>query len=138
MKLPVDHITATQPLTPNPPTEGVVRKKEIPENEFGYDIGPETVKTFEKVLSRAKTVLWNGPLGVFENPLFEKGTRDIAEFLAAQRGVTTVIGGGDTAAAIAQFKLTDRMTHVSTGGGASLEFLEGKALPGIAALTDKK
>jgi len=138
LKLPIDHVTATQPLKPEPPTERFIRKKEIPVNEYGYDIGPETVEVFEKTLSKAKTVLWNGPLGVFENPLFEKGTRDVAEFLAEQKGTATVIGGGDTAAAIAHFKLTDRMTHVSTGGGASLEFLEGKTLPGIAALTDKK
>ncbi|MBI4436625.1 MAG: phosphoglycerate kinase [Candidatus Omnitrophica bacterium] len=138
LKLPIDHVTASVSLKPSPPTERFVRKKEIPENEFGYDIGPETVKGFEEALSKAKTVLWNGPLGVFENVLFEKGTREIAEFLAKQKGMTTILGGGDTAAAIAQFKLTDRMTHVSTGGGASLEFLEGKVLPGIAALTDKK
>jgi len=137
LKLPVDHITASSSLKPSPPTQKMVRFREIPEGEFGYDIGPQTVETFQAALRRAKTVLWNGPLGVCENPLFEKGTRDVAEFLAKQKGMTTVIGGGDTAAAIAQFGLTDRMTHVSTGGGASLEFLEGKTLPGIMALTDR-
>lgn len=136
-RLPVDHVTASISLTETP-TEAKVRLREIPKDEYGYDIGPQTVATFHQLLKEARTVFWNGPLGVFENSLFEKGTRAVAEFLAGRKGVTTVIGGGDTAAAIAQFGLTDKMSHVSTGGGASLEFLEGKQLPGIAALTDKK
>ena len=138
LRLPMDHVTASVSLKPDPPTQKKVRPRDIPENEYGYDIGPLTVASFQEVLGKAKTVLWNGPLGVFENSLFEKGTKDVAEFLAKQKGITTVIGGGDTAAAIARFGLTERMTHVSTGGGASLEFLEGKVLPGIMALTDKK
>ncbi len=135
--LPVDHVTADRPLKPEPPKKSTLRMESIPEGEFGYDIGPATVKRFKEALRQAKTVLWNGPLGVFENPLFEKGTREIASYLAEQKQTTTVIGGGDTAAAVEQFGLAGRMTHVSTGGGASLEFLEGKELPGIAALKDK-
>lgn len=138
LKLPVDHITAPSALKPDPPTQKTVRSRDIPEGEYGYDIGPQTAQLFKETLAKAKSVLWNGPLGVFENPLFAKGTEEVAAFLAQQKGMTTVIGGGDTAAAIAQFGFTDKMTHVSTGGGASLEFLEGKLLPGIAALTDKK
>lgn len=135
--LPVDHVTAKSPLKPDPPKEKYVRSHEIPPEEYGYDIGPETVKLFQGALQEVKTVLWNGPLGVFENPLFEKGTEAIAACLGNKKGVTTVVGGGDTASALSHFQLSERMTHVSTGGGASLEFLEGKALPGIVALSDK-
>ncbi|MFH1857972.1 MAG: phosphoglycerate kinase [Candidatus Omnitrophota bacterium] len=138
LKLPVDHLTATVPLKPTPPTQKAIRLREIPEGEYGYDIGPETVKVFQNALKGVKTVLWNGPLGVFEIDLFEQGTREIAAFLAQQTGMTTVVGGGDTASAIKQFGLTEKMTHVSTGGGASLEFLEGKQLPGVVALKDLK
>jgi len=115
-----------------------VVKDQIEDGWQGVDIGPETRKRFKEVLAKAKTIIWNGPVGVFENDDFAKGTKEIAEYIATLKGVTSIIGGGDSAAAISKFKLDDKMTHISTGGGASLEFLEGKILPGIAALNDKR
>jgi len=110
----------------------------IPDGWESLDIGPKTRERYKAILAKAKTVVWNGPLGVFERPAYEKGTRTIADYLASlHQDVTVVIGGGDSAAAVAKFGLEDQMTHISTGGGASLEFLEGKTLPGIAALNDK-
>ena len=111
--------------------------EDIPDGWMGLDIGPETIKLFEDKLKTAKTIVWNGPLGVFEMDKFAKGTKDIAGFLAGLKGVTTIIGGGDTAAAMSKFKVEDKMTHISTGGGASLEYLEGRGLPGIDALNDR-
>lgn len=108
----------------------------IPEGKIAVDIGPRTIVLFKDKLKTSKTIIWNGPLGIFEMDAFSKGTEEIARFISTLK-CTTIIGGGDTAAAVAKFKLEDKMTHISTGGGASLEFLEGKVLPGIAALSDK-
>jgi phosphoglycerate kinase len=111
----------------------------VPDGWRILDIGPETLKKFEELLSDAKTVVWNGPMGVFEMPNFAKGTFGVAQLLAqaTSRGAVTIIGGGDSAAAVEQSGLADQMTHISTGGGASLEMLEGKELPGVAAIADK-
>lgn len=108
----------------------------IPDGKIAVDIGPKTISLFKDKLKTAKTVIWNGPLGIFEMDAFSTGTREVANFIASLKA-TTIIGGGDTAAAIVKCKLEDKMTHISTGGGASLEFLEGKRLPGIESLSDK-
>jgi 3-phosphoglycerate kinase len=131
--LPIDHVVVDN-VDPAAKTEIV--GQDIPEGKIAVDIGPATIKLFEEKLGPAKTIVWNGPLGIFEMDAFSKGTLEIAKFIAALN-TTSIIGGGDTAAAIAKFKLEDKMSHISTGGGASLEFLEGKSLPGIAALTEK-
>ena len=109
---------------------------EVPDGWQGLDIGPETVKLFSDAVKEAKTIVWNGPMGVFENPDFAKGTLAVATAMAESNTIT-IIGGGDSAAAVNQMGLGDKMSHISTGGGASLEFLEGKALPGVACLEDK-
>ncbi len=131
--LPADNVIAADPGSDH--TE-IVPDGQIPDGCMGLDIGPETVRDFAAVIAQAGTVLWNGPMGVFEKPLFAEGTRAVAQALA-DSSADTIVGGGDSATAVAQFGLTDKMTHVSTGGGASLEFFSGLELPGIAALQDK-
>ena len=109
---------------------------EMPAGWMGMDIGPKTIKVYTEAIKTAGTVVWNGPMGVFEFPAFEDGTKAVAQAMA-ESDATTVIGGGDSAAAVKQFGFDEKMSHVSTGGGASLEFLEGKVLPGVAALNEK-
>ena len=132
--LPVDHVITTS-LDPGTPTK-VVPVGHIPDGWGGADIGPETIARFTAALADAKTVVWNGPVGVFEQARFLEGSRRIAETLANLKGATTIIGGGDSAACVQQLGLAKKMSHISTGGGASLEYLEGKTLPGIAVLQD--
>ncbi len=132
--LPVDVVIAKD-LSPNAGSS-VVDVDSIPADMIGADIGPKTRKMFADTIRGARLVVWNGPMGVFEMKPFEAGTRAVAEAMAESDG-TTIVGGGDSAAAVEKFGLADKMTHVSTGGGASLEFLEGKELPGIAALQDR-
>jgi phosphoglycerate kinase len=134
--LPVDAVVAEK-MEAGQGTQTVERES-IPAGRMVLDVGPRTVEEYRRVLSDARTVLWNGPMGVFELAEFAAGTRGVAEAVAeaTDRGATTIIGGGDSAAAVAEMGLESRMSHVSTGGGASLEFLEGKQLPGVAALSD--
>ena len=135
--LPVDTLVADK--FDNAAATKVVPVNAIPSDWAGVDIGPETIKRFTDEITKAKTVVWNGPMGVFEMPNFAKGTTAVAQALAVatKRGAVTIVGGGDSASAIAQAGLDTSVSHVSTGGGASLEFLEGKILPGVAALNDK-
>jgi phosphoglycerate kinase len=130
--LPVDHVVAAEFSESASPeaVDGV----DVPADKLGMDIGPKTVEKINSVISGAKTVLWNGPMGVFEFDAFAKGTLEIAQKVA-EAGATTIVGGGDSVAAVNKFGLAEKIDHVSTGGGASLEFLEGKTLPGIAALS---
>ena len=132
--LPVDAVCAKE--FKNDTEFAAYPKESMPADRMGMDIGPESVKLFTEAVKSAKTVVWNGPMGVFEMPNFENGTKKVAEALAESDAVT-IIGGGDSAAACEQFGLKDKMTHISTGGGASLEFLEGKVLPGIAVIEEK-
>lgn len=134
--VPVDHVIA-QEFKDGTPTRTVEESEGIPAGWQGLDIGPKTVELFKKEIASAKTILWNGPMGVFEMPSFAKGTFAVAEAVAANRGCKSIIGGGDSVKAIKKAKLVDKVTFVSTGGGATLEFLEGKALPGVAALSEK-
>ncbi len=131
--LPVDHLIADK-IDADSSTRVV--DETIPQNWMGVDIGPKSVDEFKKELRNAKMVIWNGPLGIFEISKFARGTEDIARFVAGLKA-TTIIGGGDTASAISKLGLESSMSHISTGGGASLEYMEGKPLPGIAALNDK-
>ena len=132
--LPIDNVAATE--FNNDATSEVVGQ-DIPDNEMGLDIGPKTVELFKKTLEGAKTVVWNGPMGVFEMPNFAKGTLEVGRALADLPDATTIVGGGDSTAAAKQLGIAPKLTHISTGGGASLEYLEGKELPGIACVSDK-
>jgi phosphoglycerate kinase len=133
--LPVDNIIAD--AFDNNARRDYLKADEVPDGWMGLDIGDETIKTYEKVISQSKTILWNGPMGVFEMENFQKGTKRIAEAIAnaTQMGAFSLIGGGDSVAAINRFQLADRVSYVSTGGGAMLEYMEGKELPGIKAIT---
>ena len=133
--LPVDNVVADK-LEKDANTQ-IANSDEMPDNWMGLDIGPKTIELYKEELQSAKTVLWNGPVGYSEYEIFANGTKQIAETLANLEDCITVIGGGDSAAAIEKLGLADKMTHISTGGGASLEFLEGKKLPGIECLQDK-
>jgi phosphoglycerate kinase len=138
LMLPTDAVVA-----PSVEARGQARtvsRDKIPAEMAMFDIGPNSVTEFGRVIASAMTILWNGPMGVFETPPFDGGTVAIAKAMAGatSKGATTIVGGGDSAAAVAEAKLEDKMSHVSTGGGASLEFLEGKVLPGVAALDDRR
>ena len=136
--LPVDTVTTDHfpdPIDGDIATETVDSDK-IPADRMGMDIGPKTIELYSDAVKNAKTVVWNGPMGVFENPILAKGTKAVAQALA-DTDATTIIGGGDSAAAVNQMGFGDKMSHISTGGGASLEFLEGKELPGVVAANDK-
>lgn len=135
MLLPIDVICAKE--FDNNSEKIVCDRENIPADRMGMDIGPKTARQIREELLQAKTVVWNGPMGVFEMPNFAEGTKQVAESLAESDAVS-IIGGGDSAAAVQQFGYGDKMTHISTGGGASLEFLEGKVLPGIAVLEEKE
>jgi len=135
--LPVDHVVAAS-IAANAAAQTVTRGQPIPANMMGLDIGPQTIEEYSEEISRARTIVWNGPMGVFEIPAFSKGTFRIAQAVAENAGATSIVGGGDSVAAVQAAGVTDKITHISTGGGASLEFLEGRKLPGVEALTDKK
>jgi phosphoglycerate kinase len=134
--LPVDNILADS-FSPDAKTQEWDTSKNFPSGWQGLDIGPESIGAIEKIVDTAKTIVWNGPAGVFEFPRFAVGTNAIACAVAANKDATSIIGGGDSVSAINQAGVADKITHISTGGGASLEFLEGKKLPGVEALTDK-
>lgn len=135
--LPIDHIVAAKiEASAIPKTIG--EGQPIPDDMMGLDIGPKTVELFSEEISLAATILWNGPMGVFEMTPFSRGTFKISQAVADNAGATSIVGGGDSVAAIRAAGVSDKITHISTGGGASLEFLEGKKLPGVEALTDKR
>jgi phosphoglycerate kinase len=134
--LPVDHVVAMQ-VSPDAVTRIIGEGQPIPADQMGLDIGPRSIELFAEEIGGAKTIVWNGPMGVFEMPPFATGTRKIARAVADNAGATSIVGGGDSVAAVKSAGVADRITHISTGGGASLEFLEGKALPGVEALTAK-
>jgi phosphoglycerate kinase len=137
-RLTLPHDAVVAPSIDQPTLAHAVPRDQIPATEAMYDIGPRTAESYARAIATAKTVIWNGPMGVFESPPFDAGTLAIARAMATatDHGTTTIVGGGDSAAAVAHAGLESRMSHVSTGGGASLEFLEGKTLPGVAALND--
>jgi len=134
--LPVDHVVADK-FDANATPVQIAKGKPIPAGAMALDIGPETIAMFAEEIGRARTIVWNGPMGVFEFEHFANGTMKIAEAVADNAGATSIVGGGDSVAAVKKAGVADRISHISTGGGASLEFLEGKKLPGVEALTDK-
>ena len=135
--LPVDHVVAEK-IDVNSLTHIVDSGHPIPPNMMALDIGPKTIEAFTEEISRARTIVWNGPMGVFEVSPFSKGTFKVARAIADNPGATSIVGGGDSVSAVRAAGVADQITHISTGGGASLEFLEGKKLPGVDALTDKR
>jgi phosphoglycerate kinase len=135
--LPVDHVLADK-FAADAKTQIFSGDGPFPADWMGLDIGPASIDLFSKEIADAITIVWNGPMGVFEMPAFAKGTNAIAKAVAANRDATSIVGGGDSVAAVHKSGVSDKISHISTGGGASLEFLEGKTLPGVAALTDKK
>jgi phosphoglycerate kinase len=138
-RLTLPHDATVAPAIAEGAKAHAVKRDAIPAGEAMLDIGPETATSYARAIAVAKTIIWNGPMGVFETPPFDKGTTAIAEAMmnATDAGATTIVGGGDSAAAVEAAGLSAKMSHVSTGGGASLEFLEGKVLPGVAALDSK-
>ncbi len=134
--LPTDHILADR-FANDATTKIFSGSDSFPPDQMALDIGPESIKTFSNAIADASTVIWNGPMGVFELPAFAIGTNEIARAVANNRDATTIVGGGDSVAAVRQAGISSEITHISTGGGASLEFLEGKQLPGVSALSDK-
>lgn len=134
--LPVDDVVAMK-IENDVPTRTIDAEQPIPAGFMGLDIGPKTVKLYAEEISNACTIVWNGPMGVFETPSFAAGTRKIAQAIAKNEDATSIVGGGDSVAAVHQAGVADKITHISTGGGASLEFLEGKKLPGVEALNNK-
>ena len=135
LDLPVDHVVAPK-LEAGAPTAVLDVTDTAIGDRMGLDIGPKTAAKYAEAIASARTVVWNGPMGVFEIPEFAKGTETVAQAVAAVNG-TTIVGGGDSIAAVNKVGVADKITHISTGGGASLEFLGGRVLPGVAALTDK-
>jgi phosphoglycerate kinase len=135
--LPVDHIAADK-VDANAHVTKVEQGQPIPSHLMALDIGPKTIEIFEEEIARARTILWNGPMGVFEVSPFARGTFKVARAVADNPGALSIVGGGDSVSAVRAAGVADKMTHISTGGGASLEFLEGKKLPGVEALTDKR
>jgi phosphoglycerate kinase len=136
MLLPADHVVAGK-MDAAAANSVVTTEQGIPGDKMGLDIGPGTVAAFANEIAKAKTIVWNGPMGVFEMPPFAKGTIKIAHAVAANGKATSIVGGGDSVAAVQQSGVAGKITHISTGGGASLEFLEGKNLPGVEALSNK-
>lgn len=139
-RLTLPHDAMVAPSLDQAASAHAVKRDAVPPNEAMFDIGPESMKSYARAIASAKTILWNGPMGVFETPPFDAGTKAVAQAMAeaTSRGATTIVGGGDSAAAVTDAGLESRMSHVSTGGGASLEFLEGKPLPGVDALEDRR
>jgi phosphoglycerate kinase len=135
--LPVDHVVAMKPVA-NAVVQQIGEGQPIPADKMALDIGPKTIELFTEEISTARTIVWNGPMGVFEVAGFSRGTFKVAHAIAENAGAISIVGGGDSVAAVHAANVADKITHISTGGGASLEFLEGRKLPGVEALTDKK